>query len=81
MKIKKNINFAKLMTMENINNAIFVNYKTGNTSVNDSLYQTPTELTDNLSFAIKNNVIIDYSLAEIEKSDVNKEPQKEKAEE
>ncbi|NOY51247.1 MAG: hypothetical protein GXO88_11900 [Chlorobi bacterium] len=61
--------------MENINNAILVNYNTQNTSASDITYETPTELTDNLSFAIKNNVIIDYSLAEIEKSDVNKDSQ------
>lgn len=61
--------------MKNINSAILVNYNTGNTSVNDSIFDTPTELTDNLSFAIKNNIIIDYSFADIEKSDVNKEPQ------
>ncbi len=61
--------------MENINNAILVNYNTQNTSANNIIYETPTELTDNLSFAIKNNVIIDYSLAEIEKSDVNKDSQ------
>lgn len=61
--------------MENINSAILVNYNTGNTSVNDSIFDTPTELTDNLSFAIKNNIIIDYSFADIEKSDVNKESQ------
>jgi hypothetical protein len=62
--------------MENINSAILVNYNTQNTSATDIIYETPTELTDNLSFAIKNNIIIDYSLANIEKSDVNKEPQK-----
>lgn len=61
--------------MENINSAILVNYNTQNTSASDIIYETPTELTDNLSFAIKNNVIIDYSLADIEKSDVNKESQ------
>ena len=61
--------------MENINNAILVNYNTQNTSASDITYEIPTELTDNLSFAIKNNVIIDYSLAEIEKSDVNKDSQ------
>lgn len=59
------------------NNAIFVNYKSENTSVSDSFYEAPTESTDNLSFAIKNNIIIDYFLGEVEKSDVNKEAQEE----
>jgi hypothetical protein len=59
--------------MENINNTIFVNYKSENTSISDSVFETPTELTDNLSFSLKNNIIIDYSIGEVEKSDVNKE--------
>ena len=59
--------------MENINNTIFVNYKSENTSISDSVFETPTELTDNLSFALKNNIIIDYSIGEVDKSDVNKE--------
>ena len=66
--------------MENAN-IIFVNYKTDNTSVNDSFFEIPTELTDNLSYAIKNNVIIDYSLAEIEKSDINKDSEQSNSEE
>lgn len=53
-------------------NTIFVNYNTDNTSVSDSFFEVPTELTDNLSYAIKNNLMIDYSLGEIEKSDINK---------
>lgn len=63
--------------MENINNTIFVNYNTENTSISDSVFEIPTELTDNLSFALKNNIIIDYSLGEVEKSDINKEVSKE----
>lgn len=51
--------------MENINNTIFVNYKSENTSISDSVFETPTELTDNLSFALKNNIIIDYSIGEV----------------
>jgi hypothetical protein len=65
----------------NINlNTTMVNYRNGDTSVGDSFYSQPTELTNNLSFAIKNNVIIDYSLAEIEKSDINKEYEKKMSE-
>lgn len=61
----------------NVNyNTTLVNYGNESTSVSDSFYSTPTELTDNLSYAIKNNIIIDYSFSEIEKSDVNKEPEK-----
>jgi hypothetical protein len=61
----------------NVNyNTTLVNYRNDSTSVSDSFYTPPTELTDNLSYAIKNNIIIDYSFAEIEKSDVNKEPEK-----
>ena len=67
--------------MENLNNAIFVNYNSENTSISESFYEAPTVLTDNLSFAIKNNIIIDYSLGEIEKSDLNKESQEEIIEE
>jgi len=63
--------------MEYLNSTVLVNYGTADTSIIDNIYQTPTELTDNLSFALKNNIIIDYSLAEIEKSDVNKDSQKE----
>jgi hypothetical protein len=66
--------------MKNLNSAVFVNYRTGNTSVTDNIFEIPTELTNNLSFAIKNNVIIDYSFAEIEKSDVNKDSQIEEIE-
>jgi hypothetical protein len=66
--------------MENAN-TIFVNYKTDNTSISDSFFEAPTELTDNLSYAIKNNVIIDYSLGEIEKSDINKDSEKSNSEE
>lgn len=65
--------------MENTN-TIFVNYNTENTSISDSFFEVPTELTDNLSYAIKNNVIIDYSLGEIEKSDINKETEQSKSE-
>lgn len=65
------------MIMEYLNSTVLVNYGTADTSITDNIYQTPTELTDNLSFALKNNIIIDYSLAEIEKSDVNKDSQKE----
>jgi hypothetical protein len=67
--------------MEYLNSTVLVNYGTADTSITDNIYQTPTELTDNLSFALKNNIIIDYSFAEIEKSDVNKDFQKEKLEE
>jgi hypothetical protein len=67
--------------MENINSTVLVNFGTVDTSITDNIYQTPTELTDNLSFALKNNIIIDYSFAEIEKSDVNKDFQKENLEE
>lgn len=66
------------MIMENINSTVLVNYGTADTSITDNIYQIPTELTDNLSFALKNNIIVDYSIAEIEKSDVNKDSQKEK---
>lgn len=59
--------------MENIHNTIFVNYKSENTSISDSVFESPTELMDNLSFALKNSIIIDYSFGEVEKSDVNKE--------
>lgn len=69
------------MIMENLNSTVLVNYGTADTSITDNIYQTPTELTDNLSFALKNNIIIDYSFAEFEKSDVNKDFQKEKLEE
>lgn len=69
------------MIMEYLNSTVLVNYGTADTSITDNIYQTPTELTDNLSFALKNNIIIDYSFAEIEKSDVNKDFQKEKLEE
>lgn len=69
------------MIMENINSTVLVNFGTVDTSITDNIYQTPTELTDNLSFALKNNIIIDYSFAEIEKSDVNKDFQKENLEE
>jgi hypothetical protein len=62
--------------MENVNNPIFVNFRSGSTSVSDSVFFTPTELTDNLSFAIKNAVIIDFSIGEIEQIDSNKENQK-----
>jgi hypothetical protein len=61
-------------------NTIFVNYKSENTSISDSFFETPTELTDNLSFAIKNNIIIDYSFGEIEKSDINKATEQAKQE-
>jgi len=67
--------------MKYLNSTVLVNYGTADTSITDNIYQTPTELTDNLSFALKNNIIIDYSFAEIEKSDVNKDFQKEKLEE
>lgn len=68
------------MMMENLNSTVLVNYGTADTSITDNIYQTPTELTDNLSFALKNNIIIDYSFAEIEKSDVNKDSQKDNIE-
>lgn len=59
--------------MENIHNTIFVNYKSESTSISDSVFESPTELMDNLSFALKNSIIIDYSFGDVEKSDVNKE--------
>ena len=64
------------MTMNVNYNTTLVNYRNDSTSVSDSFYTPPTELTDNLSYAIKNNIIIDYSLSDIEKSDVNKESEK-----
>ncbi|NLO04176.1 MAG: hypothetical protein GX126_18020 [Bacteroidales bacterium] len=69
-----------LMMMENLNNTVLVNYGTADTSITDNIYQIPTELTDNLSFALKNNIIVDYSFADIEKSDVNKDSQKDNIE-
>ena len=57
--------------MESINSTVLVNYETSDTSVTDNVYQTPTEHTDNLSFALKNDIIFFYFLAEIEVSDVN----------
>jgi hypothetical protein len=68
------------MMMENLNNTVLVNYGTADTSITDNIYQIPTELTDNLSFALKNNIIVDYSFADIEKSDVNKDSQKDNIE-
>jgi len=59
--------------MENYYNTIFVNFKSENTSISDSVFEIPTELTDNLSFALKNRIIIDYSFSEVDKSAVNKE--------
>jgi len=53
-----------------------VNYRNDNPSLIDLFYSQPTELTDNLFYAIKNNVLIDYSLANIKKSDVSNEYEK-----
>lgn len=41
-----------------------VNYKTDLTSASDNYSDTPTEKTDNLSYSIKNQIIVDYSFCE-----------------
>ena len=54
------------------NNSVFVNYQNENTSISDSFFECPAVLTDNLSFAIKNNLLVTYSLGEFERSSINK---------
>ena len=46
------------------------NYYSDHTSASDNFQDAPPFLTDNLSFAIKNNVLITYSLGEVKQSDI-----------